>query len=148
MGWTGSTPAGGVDADVATANVFELENGIKNAKSFRGKIVFLWAQGKPKGGIGMIFGQIGQFLRAANHEGALAVLTGDYGFKPEGLSLAHTGILGFGVDFAIPFGELTREDQGQLERYLLAGKTAPVHINIQNRITPHPLKTTHPLAQT
>ena len=140
MGWTGSTPAGGINAEVATANVFDLENDIKNSKSYRGKVVFLWAQGKPNGGIGTIFGQIGEFLRAANREGAVAVLTGDYGFKPEGLSLAHTGILGFGADFAIPFGELTREDQGQLERYLLAGKTVRVHVNIQNKFTDGPVE--------
>ena len=140
MGWTGSTPAGGVDSDLATANVFDLESAIKNAKSYRGKIVFLWAQGTPKGNIGTIFGQIGAFLRAANREGALAVLTGDYGFRPEGLGLAHTGILGFAADFAIPFGELPREDQGQIERYLLAGKTVRVHVNIQNKFTDGPVE--------
>ena len=135
MGWTGSTPPGGVDSDLAPASVFELEDAIKNAKHYRGKVVFLWAQGKPKGNIGIIFGQIAEFLRAAQREGALAVLTGDYGFKSEGLGLAHTGILGFGVDFAIPFGEMPREDQGQIERYLLAGKTVRVHVNIQNKFT-------------
>src|SRR6201993_2028351 len=140
MGWTGSTPAGGVDADLATANVFDLEGAIKNAKSYRGKIVFLWAQGTPKGSIGTIFGQIGEFLRAAQREGALAVLTGDYGFRPEGLGLAHTGILGFAADFAIPFGELPREDHGQIERYLLAGKTVRVHVNIQNKFTDGPVE--------
>ena len=140
MGWTGSTPAGGVDADLATANVFDLEGAIKNAKSYRGKIVFLWAQGTPKGSIGTIFGQIGEFLRAAQREGALAVLTGDYGFRPEGLGLAHTGILGFAADFAIPFGELPREDHGQIERYLLAGKTVRAHVNIQNKFTDGPVE--------
>ena len=140
MGWTGSTPAGGVDADLAAANVFDLEHEIKNAKSYRGKVVFLWAQGAPKSSIGTIFGQIGEFLRAANREGALAVLTGDYGFKPEGFGLAHTGILGFAADFAIPFGELPREDQGQIERYLLAGKTVRVHVNIQNKFTDGPVE--------
>jgi carboxypeptidase Q len=142
MGWTGSTPLGGVDADLVTASVMNLEDAIKNAKYFRGKIVFLWAQGKPSGNLntGIIFGQIGEFLRAANREGALAVLTGDYGFKPDGLGLAHTGILGFAKDFAIPFGELTREDYGQLERYLLAGKTVRVHVNIQNKFTDGPVQ--------
>ena len=140
MGWTGSTPAGGVDADLAAANVFDLENAIKNAKAYRGKVVFLWAQGTPKGNIGTIFGQIGEFLRAASREGTLAVLTGDYGFRPEGLGLAHTGILGFAADFAIPFGELPREDQGQIERYLLAGKTVRVHVNIQNKFTDGPVE--------
>jgi carboxypeptidase Q len=140
MGWTGSTPAGGVDADLATANVFDLEHEIKNAKSYRGKVVFLWAQGTPKGNIGTIFGQIGEFLRAATREGALAVLTGDYGFRPEGLGLVHTGILGFAADFAIPFGELPREDQGQIERYLLTGKIVRVHVNIQNQFTDGPVE--------
>ena len=142
MGWTGSTPPGGVDADLAAANVFDLEDAIKNAKNYRGKVVFLWAQGKPKTNlnIGIIFGQIGEFLRAANREGVLAVLTGDYGFKPEGLGLVHTGILGFAKDFAIPFAELTREDQGQLERYLLAEKTVRVHVNIQNKFTDGPVE--------
>ncbi|HXH68137.1 MAG TPA: M20/M25/M40 family metallo-hydrolase [Candidatus Limnocylindrales bacterium] len=140
MGWTGSTSAGGVDADLATANVFDLEHDIKNAKAYRGKVVFLWGQGTPKGSIGTIFGQIGEFLRAANREGALAVLTGDYGFRPEGLGLVHTGILGFAADFAVPFGELPREDQGQIERYLLAGKTVRVHVNIQNKFTDGPVE--------
>jgi carboxypeptidase Q len=140
MGWTGSTPAGGVDAELATANVFDLEHDIKNAKAYRGKIVFLWGQGTPKGSVGSIFGQIGEFLRAANREGALAVLTGDYGFRPEGLGLVHTGILGFAADFAIPFGELPREDQGQIERYLLAGKTVRVHVNIQNKFSDGPVE--------
>src|SRR5579862_139487 len=34
MGWTGSTAAGGVDADVAVANLFDLENEMKNASRF------------------------------------------------------------------------------------------------------------------
>jgi len=139
MGWTGSTPPGGVESDLVPVSVFDLEDATKNAKNYRGKIIFLWAQGRPKASIGVIFGQIGEFLRAAHREGALAVLTGDYGFKPEGLGLAHTGILGFAVDFAIPFGELPREDQGQLERYLLARKTVRVHVNIQNKFTDGPV---------
>src|ERR1700756_3747234 len=31
MGWTGSTPAGGTDADLASANLFDLEAEMKNA---------------------------------------------------------------------------------------------------------------------
>jgi carboxypeptidase Q len=135
MGWTGSTPAGGAESDLATANVFDLEAAIKNARLYRGKIIFLWMQGKPKTSIGVIFAQIGQFLDAAHKEGALAVIGGDYGFKPEGLHLAHTGILGFAKDFAMPFGALTREDQGQIERYLLEGKTVRVRVNLQNQFT-------------
>ena len=135
MGWTGSTPAGGVESDLAAANVFDLGTAIQNARSYRGKIIFLWAQGRPKTGFGVIFAQIGQFLNAAYKEGALAVIGGDYGLKPEGFHLAHTGILGFAKDFAMPVGALTREDQGQIERYLLEGKTVRVHLNLQNQFT-------------
>jgi len=149
MGWTGSTPPGGVDGELLPANVFDLEEAIKNAKTYRGKIVFLWAQGRPKSNlnIGIIFGQIGEFLRAAQKSGALAVLTGDYGFKPEGLGLVHTGILGFSADFAIPFAELPREDQGQLERYLLAGDTVRVHLNVQNQFTSGPVESANVLGE-
>jgi len=134
MGWTGLT-SGVVESDLAPANVFDLNTAIKNAKLYRGKIIFLWMQGKPKATIGVIFAQIGEFLNAAHDAGALAVIGGDYGFKPEGFHLAHTGILGFAKDFAIPYGALPREDQGQIERYLLAGRMVRVRLNIQNQFT-------------
>jgi len=140
MGWTGSTPAGGVESDLATANVFDLDAAVQNAKSYRGKIIFLWMQGKPKAGFGVIFAQIGEFLNAAYKEGAIAVIGGDYGLRPDGLHLAHTGILGFAKDFAMPVGALAREDQGQIERYLLEGKTVRLHVNLQNQFTSGPVE--------
>ena len=41
MGWTGSTPAGGVEAEVATANLFDLDEEIKHVSKFKGKIVLM-----------------------------------------------------------------------------------------------------------
>lgn len=140
MGWTGSTSASGVESDLAPVNIFDLDTAIQNAKSFRGKIIFLWSQGRPKTGFGAIFAQIGQFLNAAYKEGALAVIGGDYGLRPEGFHLAHTGILGFAKDFAMPVGALAREDQGQIERYLLEGKTVRVRVNLQNQFTSGPVE--------
>src|SRR5258708_17145340 len=48
MGWTGSTPAAGVDADIASANFFDLDAEMKDVSKFHGKIVYVVSQGNPK----------------------------------------------------------------------------------------------------
>lgn len=140
VGWAGSTPAGGVTADVALVNVFNLDNEIKNAAANRGKIVLLKAIGAPKGGFAGVFAQLGQYARAAHKAGVAAIIGGDYGLEPEGLHLTHTGIYGFAADFEIPIVGLTREDQGQIERLLADGKTVRMHLNVQNKFTDGPVE--------
>src|SRR5271157_5581962 len=139
MGWTGSTPANGVEAEVVTANLFDLDNEIRSVAKFRGKIILMSPKGRPKKSFDLIFAQFGDFLRAAHQAGALAVIGGQGGFKAEGMHLTHTGILGFAADFAIPVVDMTREDQGQLERYLDAGKTVRVRMNVQNTFSNGPV---------
>ncbi|MGB8492777.1 MAG: M28 family peptidase [Candidatus Acidiferrum sp.] len=139
MGWTGSTPANGVEAEVVTANLFDLDEEIRSVGKFRGKIVMMSPKGSPKKGFDAIFAQFGDFLRAAHQAGALAVIGGQGGFKAEGMHLTHTGILGFAADFAIPVVDMTREDESQLERYLDAGKTVRVRMNVQNTFTNGPV---------
>src|SRR5438552_13959818 len=39
MGWTGSTAAGGAEGEVATVNLFDIDDEIKNAPRLKGKIV-------------------------------------------------------------------------------------------------------------
>src|ERR1700677_1716367 len=46
MGWTGSTPAGGVDADVVAVNLFDLDNEINNVARLKGKVVLIVAKGR------------------------------------------------------------------------------------------------------
>jgi len=140
MGWTGATPAGGVDADVSPANIFDMPAEMKNAARFRGKIVFVVAQGAPKQNLWQMFGQYPEFLRRVYQAGAVAVIGGDFGFKPEGMHLTHTGILGFGIDIETPVLSISREDEGQIERYLAEGKTVRVHINVQNKFTSGPVE--------
>ena len=132
MGWTGSTPAGGAEAEVATANLFDLDEEIKHVSKFNGKIVLMSPEGNPKKSFWLIFAQYGDFLIAAQKAGAVAVIGGQGGFKADGMHLTHTGILGFAADFAIPVVDMTREDQSQLERYLAAGKPVRLRINVQN----------------
>ncbi len=139
MGWTGSTPAGGVDADLVTANFFNLEEEMKGTSRFRGKIVYVVAQGRPKQNFWTLFGEYADFLRLLHAAGAVAVIGGDFGFKPEGMHLTHTGILGFAVDVEIPVVSMTKEDEGQVERLLAEGKNVRLHVNIQNKFTSGPV---------
>ena len=140
MGWTGSTPTSSVEAEVVTANFFDLDEEIKNVARFRGKIVMMKPEGAPKKSFWLIFAQYGDFLNALQNAGAVAVIGGQGGFKAEGMHLTHTGILGFGKDFAIPVVDITMEDQGQLERFLAAGKTVRLRINVQNTFTHGPVE--------
>src|SRR6266481_1116018 len=128
MGWTGSTVAGGLDAEM------------KNVSKFHGKIVYVVAQGNPKQNFWTLFGNYASFLRRLHAAGAVAVIGGDFGFKPEGMHLTHTGILGFSVDEEIPVVSMTKEDEGQIARYLAEGKNVRLRVNIQNKFTNGPVE--------
>src|ERR1700737_5014726 len=140
MGWTGSTPASGVEGEVVPVNLFDLDQEIKNVSRLNGKVVLVVAKGAPKKGFDMIFVQFGDFLRAATKAGGLVVIGGQGGHKPSGLNLTHTGILGFDADFAIPVVSMTAEDQGQLERYVEAGEKPRARFNVQNTFTNGPVE--------
>jgi carboxypeptidase Q len=139
MGWTGSTPAGGAEAEVVTANLFDMDSEMTNMSRFRGKIVLMKPEGVPKKNFWMIFAQYGDFLNKLHKTGAVAVIGGQGGFKAEGMHLTHTGILGFAQDFAIPVVDMAMEDEGQLERFLAAGKAVRIRINVQNSFTGGPV---------
>lgn len=139
MGWTGSTPAAGVEAEVVTANFFDMDSEIRTISRFRGKIVMMKPEGVPKKNFWMLFAQYGDFLKELQKAGAVAVIGGQGGFKAEGMHLTHTGILGFAQDFAIPVVDMAMEDQSQMERFLAAGKTVRLHLNVQNTFTGGPV---------
>src|SRR5260370_39994687 len=132
MGWTGSTPAGGAEGEVVTANLFDIDDEGKNASRLSGKIVLMVMQGMPKKNADSLFAIFGDFLKAASKAGAIAVIGGQAGSKPPGMNLTHTGIAGVEADFAIPVLSMTAEDQGQLERYVESGKKRRVAFNVQN----------------
>jgi carboxypeptidase Q len=140
MGWTGSTAAGGAEGQVVSANLYNLDDEIKNIAKFRGKIVLMKPEGQPNKNFWLIFAQFGDFLRSLQKAGAIAVIGGQGGFKAEGMHLTHTGILGFAADFGIPVVDMTMEDAGQLERLLAAGKTVRLRINVQNKFSDGPVE--------
>jgi hypothetical protein len=141
MGWTGSTPAGGAEGEIVTANLFNIDEEIKNAPRFSGKIVLMVMNGEPKKNVHSLFVEFGNFLKAAGKAGAIAVIGGQGGSKASGMNLTHTGILGFDADFAIPVVSMTSEDQGQLERYVESGKKVRARFNVQNTFTNEPVET-------
>jgi carboxypeptidase Q len=141
MGWTGSTAAGGAEGEVATVNLFDIDDEIKSASRLKGKVVLVVQKGQPKKNFMMLFASYGDFLRAAHDAGAIAVIGGQGGSKSTGMNLTHTGILGFDADFAIPVVSMTAEDQGQLERFIAKGVTPRIRINVQNTLTSGPVET-------
>ncbi len=140
MGWTGSTPAGGAEGDVVTANLFNIADETKNASRLNGRVVLVVAKGKPPEDFGSLFARFGDFLKAAGKAGAIAVIGGQGGSKASGMNLTHTGIMGFDADFAIPVASMTAEDQAQLERYVESGITPRVRFNVQNTFTNGPVE--------
>jgi len=140
MGWTGSTPAGGAEGEVVTANLFNIDEEVKNASRLSGKIVLVVMQGVPKKNVDSLFAIFGDFLKAAGKAGAIGVIGGQAGSKASGMNLTHTGILGFDADYAIPVLSLTAEDQGQLERYVASGKKVRVRFNVQNTFSSGPVE--------
>jgi hypothetical protein len=141
MGWTGSTAPAGSEGEVVTANVFNLDDEMKNPQRFSGKVILMVTEGEPKKDVMLIFAQFGDFVKLAGKSGAIAIFGGQGGFKSEGMNLTHTGILGFDVDFALPVLSLTEEDQSQLERFVAAGKKIRVRVNVQNTFTNGPVET-------
>jgi hypothetical protein len=141
MGWTGSTPAGGAEGDIATVNLFDIDNEIKNVARLKGKIVLMTMSGQPNKDFIQLFVRFGDFLRAAGPAGVIAVIGGQAGVKSAGMNLTQTGILGFDADFAIPVVSMTAEDQNQLERYFERGITPRARFNVQNTFTNGPVET-------
>jgi carboxypeptidase Q len=147
MGWTGSTPTGGAEGDLVTANLFNLDEEIKNAGRLAGRVVLMVRKGEPKEGGKPIFAQFGDFLKAAADARAIAVIGGQGGSKASGMHLTHTGILGFEADFTIPVVSMTAEDQRQLERYVEGGKNVRVRFNVQNTFTNGPVESANVIGE-
>jgi carboxypeptidase Q len=140
LGWVGSTPAGGVEADIVPVNAYQLDDELKNnSANWRGKVLLIIQKGEAPKDRMSAFAKFGGFLKSAHQAGAVAVIGGQGGRKATGMHLTHTGALGFDAYYDIPVVSMAAEDQEQLERYLDRGKTVRLKINVQNRATDGPL---------
>jgi carboxypeptidase Q len=136
LGWVGSTPPGGVEADVIPVNAYQLTDELKsNSGNWRGKVLLMVQKGDAPKDRMEAFAKFGDFLKAAHDAGAVAVIGGQGGRKATGMHLTHTGALGFDAYYDIPVVSMAAEDQEQLERYIERGKVARIKINVQNRAT-------------
>ena len=135
MGWVGSTPASGAEADVLPVNSYQLEDEMKNPASWRGKVLLMVHKGEAPKDRMASFAKFGSFLKAAHDAGAIAIIGGQGGSIAQGMHLTHTGALGFNTYYDIPVVSMAAEDEKQLERYLDHGKTVRLKINVQNRAT-------------
>jgi carboxypeptidase Q len=140
MGWVGSTPAGGVEAEIVPVNIYQLEDEEKNNSSkWAGKILQIVTKGEKPKDAGDTFSKFGPFLKAAYAAHAVAVIGGQGGSKAAGMQMTHTGVLGFDVYYEIPVVSMVAEDQDQLERFLDHGKPVRIRIDVQNSVTAGPV---------
>lgn len=136
MGWAGSTPHDGVEAEVVAVNAYQLTEEIRrNLTKWRDKILLVIQNGTPPADRLAARAKFGEFLRKAHQAGALAVIGGQGGGRASGMHLTHTGMLGVDVSFEIPVVSITAEDQSQLARYLARGESPRLHLNVQNTFT-------------
>jgi carboxypeptidase Q len=141
MGWVGSTPADGVEADVIPVNAYRLADELNDRAKWKGKVLLVVHKGEAPTDRMAGFARFGSFLKAAYEAGAAAVIGGQGGSVAQGMHLTHTGILGFDTYYDIPVVSMAAEDQEQLERYVDRGQTVRLKIDVQNRVTNGPVET-------
>jgi carboxypeptidase Q len=140
LGWVGSTPAGGVEAEVVPVNAYALDEEVReNSSHWAGKILLMVHRGAPPEHRHDAFARFGKFLGSAYAAHAAAVIGGQSGTKAAGMNLTHTGALGFDTYYEIPVVSMTYEDEDQLERFLGRGKTVRIRLNVQNQVTDGPV---------
>ena len=136
LGWVGSTPPGGFEAEAVPVNVYQLDEEMKNnASKWGGKVLLVVAKGEAPKQRRDPFVKFGPFLKAAYAAHAVAVIGGQGGSKSAGMHLTHTGALGFDTYYDIPVVSMAAEDQSQLERFVDHNKPVRIRIDVQNRVT-------------
>jgi carboxypeptidase Q len=142
MGWVGSTPRGGTEADVVEVDLNKLDEEIKqNAGSWSGKVLLIVRKGPaPTGPEAMnATSKFSAFLKTVESAHVAAMIGGQGGSVAAGMRLTHTGAMGFDTFFDIPIVSMIAEDQKQLERFLDNGKKVRIRIDVQNRVTNGPV---------
>jgi carboxypeptidase Q len=142
MGWVGSTPKGGVEAEVVAVDLNNLDAEMKqNAASWSGKVLMVGRKGPAPTGPGAMseFVKFVNFLKTAANAHAAAVIGGQGGSIATGMHLTHTGSMGSNTYYEIPIVSMIAEDQLQLERFVDQGKKVRIKIDVQNRVTNGPV---------
>ena len=141
LGWVGSTPKGGVQAQVVAVDNTQLDREMKeNSGNWAGKVLLMRSKTElSREERSKMFGKFGPFLKAAYAAHAVAVIGGQGGSKSRGMNLTHTGALGFDTYYDIPVVSMVVEDSEQLGRFLDQGKAVHIKIDVQNTVTSGPV---------
>ncbi|HXW61087.1 MAG TPA: M20/M25/M40 family metallo-hydrolase [Candidatus Acidoferrales bacterium] len=140
LGWVGSTPPGGVEAQVIPVNLYRIDEELANSSEWRGKVLLTISRGTNAPGRFDRAIKFLTFIRAAQAAGAAAVIGGQSGVKAAGMHMTHTGVIGYDAAFDVPVVSMAPEDQDQIARFLDAGKTVRMKINVQNQFTSGPVE--------
>ncbi len=141
MGWVGSTAQGGAEADVIAVNLNQMDEEMKNADGWAGKVLLMTRKGPTPTGPAMMstIGKFGDLLKKAHAVHAVAIIGGQGGAPSAGMHLTHTGSMGFDTYYDIPVVSMTAEDQQQLQRFMEKGKTVRIRIDVQNKVSSGPV---------
>ena len=134
-GWTGSTPRGGVEAEVIEVNSNALsDEASRSAANWAGKVLLLVPKDPRQRDMAGMVSQIPEFLSAAKKAGAIAVLDRD---PRPGMLLVHTGPVAFPARSSIlPVLDIAAEQDALIRRILEEGKPVRLRVEVQNSFTP------------
>ncbi|MGB8131968.1 MAG: M20/M25/M40 family metallo-hydrolase [Candidatus Angelobacter sp.] len=140
-GWAGSTPSGGVEAEVVPVDNDNIPEEIqKNAKGWRDKVLLL-EPGKAEHPI-RDYSELTLLVTAATAAHAVAIIARD---QRPGVMLTHTKPVALPPSIAsvvddIPVVDIAAEHQAVLERALKAGRSPRIHIEVSNHVSQGPVK--------
>ena len=137
-GWTGSTPPGGLEADVVPVDLYRLDEERKNAAAWKGKVVLTVERGEKPPGWSLRAATLEGLVREAIGAGAAAVALAPLAGKAGGADLPHTTALVFDAIDDIPVVSLTPEGHEEIER-LLGGGSVRLRLRVENRATDRPV---------
>jgi hypothetical protein len=103
-GWTGSTPTGGIEADVVEVSREAIADELAGAAGWTGKVVFLTSRSSKGGNNPTSHSEFVKLVATADRVHAAAVIARE--LRP-GLMLTHTGPVTFGDDTTTKFPSST-----------------------------------------
>lgn len=138
LGWAGSTPKGGVEADVIKVDGSTLDDEIqKNSSQWQNKILLVTPKDPKHADLFKMMSGMPVLLSAAVKAHAFAVIEID---PRPGIMLPHTGPITFaGPSSDLPAVALADEQEQLISRMLDSGKPVRVRLDIQNDFTPGPV---------
>jgi len=138
-GWTGSTPSGGLEADVVPVDLYRLDEERKNAASWKGRVLLTVKRGEKPPGWSPRAAALEGLVRDAVSAGAAGVALAPLAGAAGGMDLAHTTALAYDTVDDIPVVSLTPTGDAEIERRLAGDGKVRVRLRVQNRTTPGPV---------